>query len=66
MTITIMSPQTMRECRWSQPQFDARLTRDEDPANAPWECVRISGQEHPVSDDDCLGCPHWELDLIFR
>ncbi len=57
--------QDMRECRWCQPQFRAQPSGDEDLANAPWECVRLAGQEQPVSEDMCARCEHWEPDYTF-
>lgn len=54
--------QDMRGCRWSQPQFLADADADEVPLNAPWECVRIPGQERPVSEEECVTCEHWEPD----
>jgi hypothetical protein len=60
-----ITPQNMRECRWCQPQFRVTPDTDESMADAPWECVRITGQERPVSDEECAGCDNWEPDYGF-
>ena len=65
MFVTILTPQDMPECRWCQPQFVGRRNGEEDLASAPWECIRIPGQEHPISDIQCAGCEHWESDYTF-
>jgi hypothetical protein len=57
--------QGMRECRWSQPQFCPLTTRVDEVADAPWECIRIRGEERPVDEAECAGCEHWEPDYTF-
>ena len=59
------TPQDMRECRWCQPQFRATPHPPEDILDVPWECVRIAGEERPVTDAECAGCPEWQPDRSF-
>jgi hypothetical protein len=54
----------MRECRWSQPQFRATREPEENIIDAPWECVRVPGDERPVSEAECAGCERWEPDTF--
>ena len=65
MHLITLTRQNMRECRWSQPQFRATPSSEEDLADAPWECVRTPGDERPISDAECVGCEHWEPDHLF-
>ena len=65
MFVLTLNPQTMRECRWCQPQFRVQVSGEEDLANAPWECVRTAGQERPANEDECASCEHWEPDYTF-
>jgi hypothetical protein len=59
------TPHNMRACRWCQPQDGPTSSAEEDVAAAPWECVRTTGQERPVSDAECAGCEYWEPDQLF-
>jgi hypothetical protein len=60
-----LMPQYMRECRWCQPQSGTTPPIDQDLLDVPWECVRTSGHERPVTDEECAGCEEWEPDYTF-
>jgi hypothetical protein len=62
MVITPVMQQGMRECRWCQPQFPVQPTSEDDLATTPWECVRVPGEERPVTEEECASCERWELD----
>jgi hypothetical protein len=54
------TPQAMRKCRWCQPQLRAAPHADGDMLDVPWECVRITGEERPVTEAECAGCAGWQ------
>ena len=64
MILIVVPMEGMRQCRWSQPQFRPGAGADQ-VADAPWECVRVQGQERPIAEDDCVGCEHWTPDYIL-
>lgn len=65
MRVVPLTPQSMRKCRWSQPQFATAPQIEEDMRDVPWECVHTPGQERPVTDGECAGCEEWDPDYEF-
>jgi hypothetical protein len=65
MRSIVLTPQGMRDCRWSQPELRPGQSIEEDLWEASWECIRVRGQERPLIEAECAGCEHWEPDPFF-
>jgi hypothetical protein len=53
--------QTIWDCRWSRPGHRLNGVAESPQPEHTWVCVR-EGQRRNVCEDECAGCPHWELD----
>jgi hypothetical protein len=57
--------QTIWDCRWSRPGYRVTGVLDHLQPEKLWICVRGGGRRG-VTEDDCEGCPFWELESAAR
>jgi hypothetical protein len=53
--------QTIWDCQFSRPGHRLTNVVEELQPEPLWICIR-EGDRHPVSEDICQRCPHWELE----
>lgn len=59
----IAARQTTWDCKWSRLAYrQGGIPEYKPPDPRLWVCVREPGMPRPVTEQDCDGCSHWEMD----
>ena len=51
------------DCKWTRLAYrQSGIPEYQPPDPRLWVCVREPAAPRPVAEQDCDGCPHWEMD----